>query len=135
MYSDQDHVPAQGYLLFLMRKDLSLWLPLFVVRLVADFFGMYRCIYTQRSSIQTLLSQSLSFSSLLPHPSTTAAMSFSSDFYDGSPLPNTLRAATTPVAPAVIRGIHIQSPMPIVLDLNEVNCTSWVRAFTAVFSQ
>ena len=46
--------------------------------------------------------------------------------------PNTICVSTA--APTVVHDIYIQLQVPIVLDLNEVNYTAWVRAFSAVFS-
>ena len=66
----------------------------------------------------------------------SSSSSSSSDSDDaGSIVPNTLRVATAPAAPAVVHGINIQSRVPIVLDLNEANYIAWVRAFAAVFGQ
>ncbi|CAN6242451.1 unnamed protein product [Urochloa humidicola] len=65
----------------------------------------------------------------------SSSSSSSSDSDDSSPVPNTLRVATTPAAPTVVHGINIQFRVPIILDLNEANYTAWVRTFSAVFGQ
>jgi hypothetical protein len=68
--------------------------------------------------------------------SSSSSSSAASDNSDAeSALTRTLRVQTEAAAPSVVHGINILNRVPIILDFDDANYTSWARSFSAIFGQ